>query len=74
MYKNQAICVSYELTLTDPIDAQVQALEMLRLFQAPTSDKQKIKFTLFKAMKKTQTLNQTFIASVYRQALGRMEQ
>jgi chaperone required for assembly of F1-ATPase len=77
MYKKQAIIESIELklTLTDPIVAETQCFEVLKQFKEATkSDETKIKLALLKAMKKAQALNQTFIASHYRQALGRMEQ
>jgi hypothetical protein len=77
MYIKQAIIESNELklSLNDPIVAETQCFEMLKKFKESTkTDKRKIKLALLKAMKKSQALNQTFIASHYRQTLGRMEQ
>jgi hypothetical protein len=77
MSKNQAIyeSIKLNLTLADPVHAEVQAFEVLKQFKEATkSDKQEIKLALLKAMKKVEASNQTFIASRYRQVLSRMEQ
>ena len=76
MSKNQAIIESYrmELPLADPVNAEAQAFEMLKLFQeAAPSDKRKIKLGLLKAAKKAQAKGQTFVASIYRQAYRKLD-
>jgi hypothetical protein len=63
------------LTLSDPIQAQEQTIEILFKFKEATNkEKLQIKSALEKATRQAQALNQTFIAARYRQTLGRMEQ
>ena len=62
------------LPLKDPIEAQEKALELC--FEIKTTDdksKEKLRKRLVIASKKTDSMNQTFVASIYRQALSQVD-
>lgn len=62
------------LTLLDPVKAEEQALEILKLSKEATdNDKRRIKLALQRAIKKTEATNQTFISSIYRPAYNDLE-
>jgi hypothetical protein len=64
-----------ELTATDPIQAELQVFDLLKIFnQATQKEKAKIKAALKKAITKTERLKQTFIRDIYERTCLKLEQ
>lgn len=63
------------LTLSDPVQAQEQTFEIIKQFKlASEKDKRKIKHAVLLAIRKAQSSNNTFVASLYRQTIGVIEE